>query len=368
MASDDRTEAPTHKRRQKAREEGQVARSAELVGAVMLFGLLASLPSLAPGIADRVTGLWMQVIAAAGKGDLGANTLRDLAGRGLLQIGAMAGPVMGLVVAAALVSNVLQVGLHFNGGLLQPRFNRLNLARGLTRLVTTRSAVELCKGFLKLAAVTFVGWDYYAGHQDSFFMLGLTDPAQIAPRVGELAYQMALRMVGTLAVLAALDYAYQRWALERSLRMTKQEVKDEYKEAEGNPEVKTRIRQRQREFARRRMMAAVPTASVVITNPSHFAVALQYKAGQKGAPRVLAKGQDLLALRIRQIAQESSVPTVENPPLARSLYKVAEVGEEIPPALYRAVAEVLALVWRASQSSGGQAFGRSGVQDRGTGT
>jgi flagellar biosynthesis protein FlhB len=230
----------------------------------------------------------------------------------------------------------------------------------MARLVTGRSAVELAKGLIKLALVTFVGWKYYAGHQDSFFMLGMTDAARIAPRVGELAYQLALRMVATLAVLAALDYAYQRWQLERSLRMTKQEVKDEYREAEGNPEVKARIRQRQREFARRRMMADVPTASVVISNPTHFAVALQYTAGQKGAPKVVAKGQDLLALRIRQIAQESGVPTVENPPLARSLFKVAEVGAEIPPALYRAVAEVLALVWRASQSSAVQGVPRSG--------
>jgi flagellar biosynthesis protein FlhB len=354
MASDDRTEAPTSKRRKKAREEGQVARSTELVGAVMLFGLLAALPALTPGLTARVIGFWTQVIGAAGQGELGADSLGSLLGQGLLQIVAMAAPVLGMVVACALVSNLLQVGWHFNAGLLQPRLSRLNLARGLTRLVTSRSAVELGKGFLKLAAVTFVAWKYYAGHQDSFFMLGVTDAAQIAPRVGELAYQMALRLVGTLAVLAALDYAYQRWQLERSLRMTKQEVKDEYKEAEGNPEVKARIRQRQRETARRRMMADVPTASLVITNPTHFAVALQYTAGQKGAPRVLAKGQDLLALRIRQIARDSGVPTVENAPLARALYKAADVGQEIPPALYRAVAEVLALVWRASRSSIGQ--------------
>jgi flagellar biosynthetic protein FlhB len=364
VASDDRTEAPTYKRRKKAREEGQVARSAELVGTVMLFGLLASLPALAPGLTDRMMGFWTQAVAAASQGEIGPNTLGDLSGRGLMQIGVMAGPIIGVVAAAALVSNVLQVGLHFNAGLLQPRFARLDPAKGLSRLVTGRSAVELGKGLLKLAAVAFVGWKYYDGHRNGFFMLGMTDPAAIAPRVGEFAYQMALRMIATLAVLAALDYAYQRWQLERSLRMTKQEVKDEYREAEGNPEVKARIRQRQREFARRRMMADVPTASVVITNPSHFAVALQYTVGQKGAPKVIAKGQDLLALRIREIAEKSGVPTVENPPLARSLYRTVDVGEEIPAALYRAVAEVLALVWRTSQGVGVPTPGRSGGMGR----
>jgi len=264
----------------------------------------------------------------------------------------MAGPVLGCVAGVALVTNVVQVGLFFNAGPLQPQLSRLDPLAGVRRLFALRSAVELLKGTAKMAIVVVAGWTFFQGHRDTLFALAASDPVGIAPRVGSLAYEMSLRMVATLAVLAALDYAYQRWQLERSLKMTKQEVKDEFREAEGNPEIKSRIRQRQRETARRRMMAAVPKASVVITNPTHFAVALDYEMGQKGAPTVVAKGQDLIALRIREIAVEHHVPLVENPPLARSLYRTVEIGEEIPQELYRAVAEVLALIWRASQVGG----------------
>src|SRR5262249_53204852 len=152
-------------------------------------------------------------------------------------------------------------------------------------------------------------------------------------------------------VLAALDYGYQRMVHERNLRMTKQEVRDELKESEGNPEIKARVRQRQREMARRRMMAEVPDAAVVIMNPTHYAMALKYELGQKGAPIVVAKGQDLIALKIREIAEEHKVPVVEDPPLARALYDAAEIGQEVPVALYRAVAEVLAVVWRLNKQA-----------------
>jgi flagellar biosynthetic protein FlhB len=170
--------------------------------------------------------------------------------------------------------------------------------------------------------------------------------AQVAPKVGGFAYEMVMQMVTTLTVIAALDYAYQRWNHERGLKMTKQEVKDEYRDSEGNPEIKSRIRQKQREGSRRRMMSDVPKATVVLTNPTHYAVALQYEMGQTGAPKVLAKGQDLVALRIREIATEHGIPIIENPPLARALHKGVDVGREIPSELFRAVAEVLAYVWR----------------------
>jgi flagellar biosynthetic protein FlhB len=161
-----------------------------------------------------------------------------------------------------------------------------------------------------------------------------------------MAFEMVKQMAATLAIVAALDYAYQRYQFEKNLRMTKQEVKDEMRDAEGNPEIKGRIRRKMREISRKRMMADVKTASVVITNPTHFAVALKYEAGKGGAPKVVAKGADLIALKIREIAAENNVPLVENPPLARSLFKLTEVGDEIPQSLYKAVAEVLAMIWR----------------------
>jgi flagellar biosynthetic protein FlhB len=273
----------------------------------------------------------------------------------LLQVALLAGPVLGLVALCALVSNGLQVGLHFSGGLLQPKLSRLDPLAGLKRLLSARSMVELLKGIVKLSVVGVSGWLFLTGHWNDLFQLAAMPATSIGPRVGELAHGMAVQMVATLAVVSAVDYAYQRWQHERSMRMTKQEVKDEMREAEGRPEIKSRLRQRQREISRRRMMAEIPSASVVITNPRHFAVALRYSAGQGGAPKVVAKGQDLIALRIRETAAAHQVPTVSNPPLARSLYRSVEIGQEIPPALYRAVAEVLALVWRSeSQGVGGR--------------
>jgi flagellar biosynthetic protein FlhB len=345
----DRTEAPTAKRRRKARDEGQIARSSELVGTGILLCLLCSLRGLIPSLAHGALDYSLQTFQAASRGAIGPGALDQLAGLCFLQVGKMAGPVLGVVALGALTTNLMQVGIYFNTGRLQPKFGRLDPFKGISRLFTPRSGVELLKGFVKIGIVGGVGWHYFSGHRDSLYALGVTDPTLIAPQVGDLAYRMALGMVATLALLAALDYVYQRWQLERTLKMTKQEVKDEFKETEGNPETKTRIRQRQREIARRRMMAAVPKASVVIANPTHFAVALEYEMGQKGAPKVVAKGQDLLALRIREIAESNRVPLVENPPLARSIYQSVEIGEEIPPELYRAVAEVLALVWRTSQ-------------------
>jgi flagellar biosynthetic protein FlhB len=342
----ERTEPATPRRRRKAREEGQVARSPDLVASVILLGVLWAMPGLLPRLAEQVTEFCVQTLAVAGQGGLGAASLGGLARRSLMQVGRVAGPVLGVIAAFALTSNVLQVGLHFTPKQLQPRFSRLDPLQGMKRLCNARSAVELLKGIAKVAAVGGTGWYFCSGRREELLRLAVSPPERIAPRIGELAHGMALRMVAALVVLAALDYAYQRRQHERSLRMTKQEVRDEYREMEGNPEIKSRIRQRQRETARRRMIAEVPRASVVITNPTHYAVALKYEMGTPGAPKVVAKGQDLIAQRIREVAEESGVPLMEDPPLARSLYRLVDLGQEIPPELYRAVAEVLAMVWR----------------------
>ncbi len=285
-------------------------------------------------------------ITAASQGHMGPERLQALTRGGLLQAGMTAAPVMLLAVAVGFCANVLQVGLHFTPALLRTNPQRLDPFQGLKRLVTPRSFVEIAKGGVKLGIVGYSGWRFIAKHWSDILSLSSADPQEISPRVASMAYGMALQMVSTLTVVAVLDYAYQRWQFERSIRMTKQEVKDEHRDSEGNPHIRGRIRKRQREFARRRMMADVPHATVVIMNPTHFAMALKYELGQTGAPRVVAKGRDRIALRIRSIAEENGVPVVEDPPLARALYDAADLGEEIPSALYRAVAEVLAMVWK----------------------
>lgn len=255
-------------------------------------------------------------------------------------------PVIGVAMVVGVVVNLLQVGVTFTAEPLAPNWARLNPVAGFTRLFSRRAFVDSVKTLLK---VLLIGWlTFSAVRADAAMLLRTSeiDPLMVMMLVGQLLYKMAWRVGLAMLVLALLDYGFQRWEYEKSLRMTKEEVKQEMKQTEGDPQVKSRIRARQQAIARRRMMQAVPKADVVVTNPTHYAVALQYDAQKMAAPTVVAKGMNLIALRIREIAQRHGVPIVENPPLAQSLYRTVDIGEQIPPELYQAVAEVLAYVYR----------------------
>jgi flagellar biosynthetic protein FlhB len=346
---DDRTEPATPRRRKKAREEGRVARSAELVTALILLGILWASPSFAPAAAHDAGEFCIQAFELAGSERLDIERVGAFSGR-VAEYGArLAMPALGSITLIAFAVNVLQVGVHFTPGLLQAKFERIDPLAGAKRLVSGSALVELLKGSVKIGILIFSGWDFIQTHLVEISTMGDLPSGQIAPAIGGLGHGLALRMAGTFVVVAILDYAYQRWQFEKSLKMTKQEVKDEVRETEGNQEIKGRIRQRQREFARRRMMAAVPTASVVITNPTHFAVALEYRRGEMAAPIVIAKGADFIAAPIRERARKHGVPMVENKPLAQTLFKTAEVGDAIPASLFAAVAEVLAQLIRLKQ-------------------
>lgn len=343
--AEERNEPATQRRRRKAREEGQVARSTELVGAVVLLGALLAAPSVAMGVTTRLVEFFHTATSAAATG-AGAGGLEHMMLSALRLTLLAAAPLLGIAVVGAVAGNVAQVGWFFAPGQIQPRWSRTDPIAGAKRLFSARAAVELLKGILKFVCVGGTGVLFLSGRWDELAALVGSNPERIAPHVGRLAHQLAIRMTATLALLAALDYAYQRWQFEKSLRMTRHEVKEELRDTEGRPEVRAQIRARQRALSRRRMMAAVPLASVVIVNPTHYAVALQYTMGQQGAPKVVAKGRDRIALTIREIAAESGVPIVPNAPLARSLHDMVEIDQEIPPDLFRSVAEVLALVWR----------------------
>jgi flagellar biosynthetic protein FlhB len=343
---EDKTEPATWKKRKKARDEGQVARSQELVAALVLLGVVYTIPTFGPGAVRAASDFFVQAFSSAGKGRMNAESLGALAGNGLWHVVLLAFPLLAMVGVIGLATNVAQVGLIFSPLALRPKPEKLNPLQGIKRLFQPQSLVELLKGAVKITIVVYSGWTFLSAHQNVIVGLAESDPSTIAPRVGVMAFEMVKQMAATLAIVAALDYAYQRYQFEKNLRMTKQEVKDEMRDAEGNPEIKGRIRRKMREISRKRMMADVKTASVVITNPTHFAVALKYETGKGGAPKVVAKGADLVALKIRELAAENNVPLVENPPLARSLFKLTEVGDEIPQSLYKAVAEVLAMIWR----------------------
>ena len=348
--SEEKTEAPTPRRRKKAREEGQIARSPELAGAAILLGMAAAGRSTMETQTQNMSSLFERHLTLV-RPDLTDNKLIELSGSALQQAALASAPAMGVALGVGVAVNIAQVGLFFTPKLLEPKPSRMNPLQGLQRLFSPRGAVEILKGMAKLGVVGGVGWDYVSKRWESIGLLAATSPSQVSKQIGQMTYELGMKMVGTLAVIAVLDYAWQRYQHEKSLKMTRQEIKDELRDSDGNPEIRQRIRQRQREMSRRRMMAEVPGASVVIMNPTHYAVALKYELGQVGAPRIVAKGRDLIALKIRDLAKENNVPVVENPPLARALHAGAEIGQEVPGELFRAVAEVLALIWRLDSAA-----------------
>jgi flagellar biosynthetic protein FlhB len=270
----------------------------------------------------------------------------------MLMIFKIIAPVLGTVFLVGLLINYFQVGVLFTLKPLVPKFSNVNPLSGFEKLFSRRSLIEFFKSLFKLL---LIGWVVYEGVKSALPDLVPTMDMQGTEAlgfVGSLTMKILNRAILALLVLAVLDFFYQRWEFEESLKMTKQEVRDEYRQSEGDPMVKARIRQIQREMARRRMFEAIPKADVVITNPTHVAVALEYKEGMQ-APTVLAKGERVIAERIKEMARKHGIPVVENPPLARALLKQCPVGSPISPDLFEAVAEVLAFVYRTNKREAG---------------
>jgi len=343
----ERTERATEKRRQEARKHGQVALSREIPSALILLTALGTFHFAGSYLLDRLGHLMGRVFNNLHT--LRVHTVGDAAALAheLFEIGVgLLLPILAPLLLAGLVGNVAQIGLEFHLGPLAPKFSKLNPVAGLKRIVSLRGMVEMVKSVLKIAFVTAIAASVVSGYLTDFPSLVSWDIGAIWAFAFTGATKIVFYVGLALAALAALDYFYQRWQYERNLKMTKQEVKDERKQAEGDPQVKARIRSLQRQAAYQRMMAEVPKADVVITNPTHLAVALRFNAEEMTAPRVVAKGADYIAERIRETAREHGVPLVENKPLAQALFKMADVGDYVPVDLYRAVAEVLAYVYR----------------------
>ena len=343
----DKTEKATPKRRQDARKKGQVAQSRELPSVMIL---MMSLGLFFFG------GGWMFLNLAGFMGDalrsVALFRLADAESAGILLIDTfritfkILLPLMLVVFVAGLAGNVAQFGFLFSTEALAPKWNKLNPLSGLKRLFSLRSLVELVKSIVKILFVAAVAYLLLKKELELIPSLTQQGVGDILAFVARVAFKICLNVSLALIVLAVLDYAYQRYEHEKGLKMTKQEVKDEYKQTEGDPKVKSRIRSIQLETARQRMMEAVPTADVVITNPTHLAVAIKFDAASMVAPQVVAKGAGYVAEKIKQIAAEHNVPRVEDKPLARTLFKIVDIGDTIPVDLYKAVAEVLAYVYR----------------------
>ncbi|MCB0191053.1 MAG: flagellar biosynthesis protein FlhB [Anaerolineae bacterium] len=346
----ERTEAPTPQRRREARKKGQVAKSPEINSATILltaFGLL-SIGGL--HIYQVLSVLMQRSFTGISTNDFTFGTLQN-AGYviGELMVWAIA-PFILILMLVGIVVNVGQVGLMFSQKAIVPDFNRVNPLTGFKRLFALRGLVDLLKSLLK---IFIIGLVVYLTLKNNYLSIATTGQMSLAMGVSKLSQMgitMGLRVSIIMIAIAAVDYLYQRWEHEKSLKMTKQEVRDEAKQQE-NPQLKSRIRARQRELAMNRMMAAIPEADVVITNPTHIAVALRYKRGEMQIPKVVAKGQRLIAEKIKEKARQHQIPQIENKPLARALFRTVEIGQEIPAELYQAVAEVLAFIYRLKSST-----------------
>lgn len=342
----ERTEKATPKRREKAREEGKVAKSMELNAAAMLSIGFLTLYMMGPYMADQTMGIMRFTMANApfiAKSDPSFHTVFV---DNMTKFFLLLGPLFGVMVAVAFGVNVAQVGFKISSKAMEPKFEKLNPINGLKRLFALKSLVHMVRDFLKLAVIGLVAFYAIKSDFDSFFLLPDMTVGQFATTLGKLTLILALKMSAIILIIAILDYAYQKYEFEKSIKMSKQDIKDEYKDSDGSPQVKSKVRQIQREMARRRMMDAVPMADVVVTNPTHIAVALKYNPNESDAPMVIAKGERLVAQRIKEIAKAHDIPVVEDKPLARALFKMCDIGSIVPSSLFKAVAEVLAYVYK----------------------
>lgn len=343
----DKTEKATPKKRQKAREEGQVLQSREMTAAIVLLCLFVTIKIAGSFMYEQIYDYFRVVFTeyTKTKDIFTINGLIRILIDLILRFLKIVGPIFAVALITGIAAGYAQVGFLFTTKTIGFKFNRINPLNGFKRIFSLRSVAELIKSLLKIIVVGYIGYSYLVGEANDILKTMDLDVISIAVYICNSALNVAIRMCVAMLMLGVLDYGYQWWEYEKSLKMSKQEIKEEYKESEGNPEIKGKIKQKQRQMALRRMLQDVPKADVVITNPTHFAVAIKYDPAVSDAPLVVAKGQDFIALRIKEIAKEHKVEIVENKPLARTLYSTVDIGEKIPPELFQAVAEVLAFVY-----------------------
>jgi flagellar biosynthesis protein FlhB len=347
MANEERTEKATPKHRKRAREKGQVARSSDLGGSVVLVAGLLAISVTGSKVAGAGAATFREMLgdishparatSAAGLNGLMHSTLSTMA--------LTVGPIAGTCMVAGVLAGVAQVGFRPSTHALKPDFRRINPASGLRNLLGPNLPVEVLKASAKVAVVAAVASAALLPGLRSLASIVGIQPAALGVMLGQRALGIAQRAAFAYVLIGLLDYGWKRFRHEKQLKMTKQQVRDETRQYGVSGEVKAALRRRQMQAARARMMAAVPDADVVVTNPTHFAVALRYD-GKRTAPEVIAKGQDLIAAQIRRVAEENDVPVVADPPLARALHQSVEIGQVIPEELYAAVARVLAFVYR----------------------
>ena len=343
----EKTEQPTPKRRKEAREKGQVVKSAELNSVVILLGAIITFYFMIGSISTQIVQFTRQIFLSSSNTALTTDTIQELTTNGLNFVSNMLMPIFIFLLLLGLGINLVQVGVSFSVKPLMPKFEKINPQKGLKRIFSARSIAEMLKGVIKITIVAVICYFFIKNQIEDFTLLAHSSIQSIIGFVGEKMYTIFILVSIALIIPAIGDFAYQKWEHEKNLKMTKQEVKEESKDTEGNPQIKSKIKSLQMQASRRRMMQAVPDATVVVTNPTHIAIALEYDLDWKGkAPKVLALGRRKTAEKIKEIAKQHSVPIIEDKPLARALIEVAQVGYEIPQMFFMAIAEILAKVFQ----------------------
>ncbi len=345
----EKTEDATSKKLQDVRNEGNVAKSREIVTAASLLALFLSLKYTMGFMGNRLIRSFSDfytLIPRYSNDGMEIPVFRGLFLKIVLSLGIMILPFLLIGFVVSLFSNSLQFQFKVTAKPLQPKLSKLNPVNGIKRLFSMQTVIELLKSIVKIAVISYLVYGVFVEHMSDLYLIYDISIGQSLVLLYDIIMELGIKICILFIVIAVVDFRFQKWKFKEDNKMTKQEVKDEFKNQEGDPKIKGQQRQRMMQASQRRMMAAVPEADVVITNPTHFAVALAYHAGQGQAPVVVAKGADFLAAKIKDIAREHKVEIVENKPLARMIYYNVELGAEIPPELYQAVAEVLAYVYQ----------------------
>ncbi|WML43717.1 flagellar biosynthesis protein FlhB [Neobacillus sp. PS3-40] len=344
--SGEKTEKATPKKRQEARKKGQTAKSQDINTAVVLLAVFFFM-SMAGGFMKKgIFTLFENSFQGNLRMDLTEGNIQGMFLGILKELAIYIGPILLVALLAGVISNFSQVGFMFTSEAIQPKLEKINPISGFKRVFSMRAIVELMKSILKIGFIGIITFSVLWKRMDEILVLSQKSIGSALATLSSLTIQMGLFASGALLFLAILDFLYQKFDFEKNIRMSKQDIKDEYKNTEGDPLIKSRIKQMQREIAMRRMMQEVPKADVVITNPTHFAIAIRYDESKRDAPFVVAKGVDFIAQKIKMVAKENDVMTVENRPLARALYSQTEIGDAIPEEFFKAVAEILAFVYK----------------------
>lgn len=347
----DRTEEATPRRKQQAIEEGNVPKSRELATGITFLMAVLVLYFYMPTMVEEFQKDFIKYFSLYNF-RLNKESVQLLLIEVLKSMAKVTIPLLFVLLFVAILSNIVQFGVIFSSKSLSFKWDRIDPIAGFGRIFSRRALFELAKSIMKIVFIGVAAFFIIKSKIPTILILADADPITSIHFLGKLIYEVSFKLAIIIMIIALIDFLYQRWQYNEDLKMTKQEVKEEFKQMEGDPLIKQRIRSMQREMARKRMMEEVPKADVVITNPTHYAVAIKYDMNKDRAPKVVAKGQRLIALKIREIAMKNNVIIHEDPPLARTLFSSVEIGEEIPENLYRAVAEILAMVYRLKNKVG----------------